>query len=88
MAGLHPKSPGFKTVSIEPHLGPLLHVRAVLFTPSGKIEVKYQRHQDAIRAELILPPTVSGDLVWRGRTRTLYSGAQTAILELEPGERN
>ena len=88
VAGLHPKTPGFKTVTIEPHIGALKQVRAALATPSGKIEVRYERDRNAVKAEVSLPSAVSGDLVWHGRTITLHGGSQTAILELDPHEQD
>jgi hypothetical protein len=71
VAGLKPKTPGFKTTTIEPHLGNLKHVNAVMPTPSGVVTVAYNRTEKGIDAEVTLPAGVSGDLVWHGRTTPL-----------------
>jgi hypothetical protein len=67
VAGIHSTSPGFKTVSIEPHLGGLKHVNASMPTPAGVISVDYQRTANAIAAELTLPEGISAELVCRGQ---------------------
>jgi hypothetical protein len=71
VAGLKPKTPGFKTTTIEPHLGNLKHVNAVMPTPLGAVTVEYNRTEKGIDAEVTLPEGVSGDLVWHGRTTPL-----------------
>jgi len=38
VAGVRPKEPGFKTVTIEPHLGALKYVVAGIPHPEGRIE--------------------------------------------------
>jgi hypothetical protein len=73
VAGIHPSSPGFKSVSIEPHLGHLKHVSASMPTPSGMITVDYKRAERAVGAEITLPPGVTGELLWQGRRLVLHT---------------
>jgi len=80
VAGIRPKSPGFETVSIEPHLGSLKALRAALPTPKGMVEVEYRRVAIGVTAEVNLPPGVSGELVWKGRTTELHPGNQGLTL--------
>ena len=67
VAGIHSTSPGFKTVSIEPHLGGLKHVNATMPTPVGAISVDYQRTANSIAADVTLPEGTSAELVCGGQ---------------------
>lgn len=71
VAGIHPKSPGFKSVLIEPHLGDLRRLSAAMTTSEGKVEVEFKRTLSGIKATIHLPPGVSGELVWRGQKHQL-----------------
>src|SRR6185295_15951730 len=42
VAGIRPGAAGFKSVEIEPHLGDLKHVRAVVPVPQGEVRVEYR----------------------------------------------
>ena len=76
IAGVRPKSPGFSTVTIEPHLGQLRHVAASVPTPKGVIEVSFTANPSGVDAVVNLPADVSGDLVWKQKTIALHSGNQ------------
>ena len=80
VAGIRPRTPGFDSVTIEPHLGALTHVDAALPTQKGMVEVKYRRVSDGIEAEIVLPKGMSGGLVWNGRESRLREGQQTLVL--------
>lgn len=67
VAGIRPAMPGFKSVTIEPHLGTLKHVKAALPAPQGEIDVEYRRTEKGIEASVSLPAGVSGELVWKGK---------------------
>ena len=67
VAGIHSTSPGFKTVSIEPHLGSLKHVNATMPTPAGLISVDFERTDNAIAADVALPEGTSAELVCGGQ---------------------
>jgi len=82
VAGIHPHTPGFRTVEIEPHLGILKHVDAVMPTPKGSIAVEYQKVANGVSARITLPAGISGDLIWNGGKLALHEGAQQ--LRLEP----
>ena len=76
VAGVRPKTPGFSSVTIAPHLGPLRTVSATVPTPKGTIEVKFKLHATGIHAEVDLPPNVSGDFLWKGKTMAMHPGNQ------------
>jgi alpha-L-rhamnosidase len=76
VAGVRPKTPGFSSVVIEPHLGPLRNVSAELPTPKGTIEVKFNSSATGVHSEVDLPPNVSGDFLWKGKTTAVHPGHQ------------
>ncbi len=80
VAGIRPKSAGFRTILVEPHIGPLKHVRAALPIPKGVVEVEYNRVANRVEAQIKLPPGVSGELIWKGRKSALHEGEQRLIL--------
>jgi hypothetical protein len=77
VAGIHPQTPGFETVRIEPNLSWLEGVEAAMPTPTGTIEVKYTRTTNGLDAEVNLPPNVSGEMLVKGQNLSLHGGAQT-----------
>jgi len=80
VAGIRPATPGFATVTIEPHLGPLQHVTATMPHPNGNIEVEYTRTTGAVQAIITLPPGLSGDLLWHSHKYPLVQGNQRLVL--------
>ena len=80
VAGIRPKTPGFSSVMIEPHLGSLRHVAASVPTSSGVIEVNYSSSGPSVNAEINLPGNVNGELVWKGKTFNLHPGRQQLLL--------
>ncbi len=76
VAGIRPGSAGFKTVLIEPALGPLTRVTARHPHPLGDIVVAYRRTNGGLTADITLPPGVTGELRWKGTRRALVAGAQ------------
>lgn len=78
VAGVEPASPGFATVRIEPHLGKLGHVEAVVPHPAGEIRLRLERTGAGdVTGDVSLPAGVSGVFVWKGRSSALLPGAQT-----------
>jgi alpha-L-rhamnosidase len=80
VAGIRPKGPGFSSVSIEPHLGPLRKLLCAVPTPRGMVEVNYVSKSSRVSAEINLPSNVAGELVWKGKTLSLHPGHQQLIL--------
>jgi hypothetical protein len=77
MAGIRPSSPGFRTVHIQPTLGPLESVDSHLPHPAGAIAVSLKRDTYRLRAEVTRPAGVSGTLHWAGKDYPLREGSQT-----------
>lgn len=81
VAGIEPAAPGFAKVSIRPHLGKLLHLRAALPHPDGEISVAYERKGDGLVAEITLPPGLSGWFFWKEKKFPLHPGSQRLVVE-------
>ena len=80
VAGISPRTPGFETISIEPHLGTLQQIEAALPTPKGIVEVKYRRVSNGLEAQITLPKGMSGELTWNGQNKSLHEGQHTLTL--------
>ena len=76
--GVRPGAPGFRTVIIAPHLGPLERAEGRVPHPRGDIEARLTREgARGLRADVTLPPGLTGILEWRGRRVPLHPGPQT-----------
>ncbi|MGE5055791.1 MAG: alpha-L-rhamnosidase C-terminal domain-containing protein [Acidobacteriota bacterium] len=80
IAGIRPKTPGFSSVTIEPHLGHLSNVVSAVPTPRGTIEASLRSSPTGVDADIALPPNVTGDLVWKGKAIVLHAGHQQVHL--------
>jgi hypothetical protein len=76
VAGVRPASPAFATVLVAPHLGSLKHVSATVPHPKGAIDVEYTVEPSSVKAVIVLPAGVSGELQWDGKTIGLHPGKQ------------
>jgi len=80
--GVCPSSPGFRTVSIAPALGPLRRAEGRVPHPLGDIDVQLVREGTrGLRAEVTLPRGLSGVFEWQGRRRPLHEGRQIIRFE-------
>ncbi len=80
VAGIRPKTAGFGTVLIEPHLGALKHVTAAMPIPKGLVELECNRVANAVEADVNLPAGLSGELIWKGSKYALHEGKQRLAL--------
>ena len=80
VAGIHPRTPGFRAIEIEPHLGTLKRVEASMPTPNGPVMVEYQSVANRVSARIALPAGTTGDLIWKGGKLTLHEGEQQLSL--------
>ncbi len=78
--GVRPASPGFATVTIAPALGPLKRAEGTVPHPAGDLSVRLERRGAAgLRAEVTLPPGVTGTFEWHGARRALHAGTQSLV---------
>ncbi len=78
--GVEPGSPGFKSVTIKPHLGGLKFAEGQVPCPQGNIQVKMKLTGGKLVAEVDLPGTLAGTFLWNGKTIRLKSGKQVITL--------
>ena len=81
VCGIEPATPGFKTVRIEPHLGYLTRVEGTVPHPAGDIRVVLHRSGRGIEGNVTLPPGLSGQFLWQGRSLVLHAGSQAVRAE-------
>jgi hypothetical protein len=77
VGGIHPGSPGFHTVRIEPELGNLKKLDIRYPHPLGDIEAHYQVTTQGLHVELHLPTGLTGTFKWHGKVRPVSSGSAT-----------
>jgi alpha-L-rhamnosidase len=75
--GVRPGAPGFRTVTIAPHLGPLVRAEGRVPHPKGDVEVSLTRMSEGrLRGTVTLPPGTTGTFEWGGRRVPLRAGRQ------------
>jgi alpha-L-rhamnosidase len=78
VCGITPAEPGFKSVRIEPHLGPLTWVEGKMPHPLGEIQVRLERKgKKGVEGNITLPQGLKGKFIWNGKSINLKSGSQT-----------
>lgn len=78
VCGVEPAEPGFKSVKIEPHLGPLTWVEGKMPHPLGEIKVRFERSgKTGVKGSITLPLGLKGRFIWNGKSIPLKSGSQT-----------
>jgi hypothetical protein len=75
--GIRPASLGFKSVQIEPKLGPLSWARGTMVHPKGTISVDFKSDAGKVSGAIELPEGVSGLFLDAGRRINLNPGRQT-----------
>jgi hypothetical protein len=75
--GVRPAAPGFRSVRIAPHLGPLRRAEGRVPHPLGEIGVRLERTSpEGLKIEVELPEGLEGALEWGGRVAALRPGRQ------------
>ncbi len=75
ICGISPSSPGFKTVTINPHFNDLEHIQAVMPHPLGNIEMDLKKiNSGKIRGTITLPKGLSGEFLWKGQQMKILGG--------------
>ncbi len=74
VAGIESLAPGFHRVRIAPNLGKLQHVTATMPHPKGAIRVDVRMRNNQLLANVELPPGVTGEFDYHGKTVPLKPG--------------
>jgi len=80
--GIDSDAPGFTKVKIEPHLGSLKKAAGFIPHPAGKLSVgyKFDENSKQWKVAIQLPGTITGKLVWKGKTYALKSGDNALVI--------
>ncbi len=79
--GIDAAAPGFARVRLRPSLGTLKTVAGSIPHPKGELSASFAVGAGgAVKAEVSLPPTIDGELLWRGRRHPLRPGANRLTL--------
>ncbi|MFO7937902.1 MAG: alpha-L-rhamnosidase C-terminal domain-containing protein [Kiritimatiellia bacterium] len=77
LAGITPAAPGFSAVRIAPCPGSLRRISSRTPHPDGFIETDFEFDGNGgISGKVTLPPGLSGEFVWHGRSAPLKAGRQ------------
>ena len=72
--GVDSAAPGFRRVTIKPHLGKLTRVRGTVPHPAGNVEVNLEPAGAGWSVSVGLPAGITGQFLWRGTRRQLAAG--------------
>lgn len=81
LLGIDTAAPGFSKVRISPELGSLKEASGTIPHPQGSISVSYKIDKKGkLTAEIILPESVTGQFIWKGKEYSLTGGKQTITI--------
>ncbi|HET9223372.1 MAG TPA: alpha-L-rhamnosidase C-terminal domain-containing protein, partial [Roseiflexaceae bacterium] len=81
LLGIRPATPGFRSVTIAPQLGPLTWLRGELPHPGGTLAVDLAVEGQRLTGTIALPGGVTGVLTWQGAHQQLDDGVQAIALD-------
>ncbi|GAB2632139.1 hypothetical protein GCM10027035_28040 [Emticicia sediminis] len=79
LLGIDSDGLAFSKVKIEPHLGEMSNIQGKIPHPKGEVSVSYQLENGKWKIQIELPKTVTGKLVWKGKTVALKEGVNQFI---------
>ncbi|NIM34615.1 MAG: alpha-rhamnosidase [Hydrotalea flava] len=79
--GIDSDAPGFKKVKITPHLGNIIEISGQMPHPNGMLHVAYKKNGNKWTITIVLPKTVTGQLVWNNKIYVLQSGNNVFALD-------
>jgi alpha-L-rhamnosidase len=77
VGGIHPGSPGFRTVRIAPELGDVKELTIRYPHPLGELVARYAVTSRGLHAEFNLPAGLLGTFEWQGQSHRLGAGKTT-----------
>jgi hypothetical protein len=70
----------FSKVKIKPHLGQITDIKGVIPHPKGTISASYKLESGKWKIQIELPKSITGNLIWKGKTITLKEGLNQLTL--------
>ena len=70
----------FSKVKIEPHLGQMTDISGTMPHPKGSISASYKLENGKWKIEIELPKTITGNLIWKGKTIVLKGGINNIMI--------
>ena len=64
----------FSKVKITPHLGQITAINGAIPHPKGSISASYKLENGKWKIQIELPKTITGNLIWKGKTIALKEG--------------
>lgn len=77
LAGIKSKKNTFEEISIEPVFGELNEMQGVMPTPHGSIIFDLKRKGKKLSADITIPNTISGAIIWNGKSVALTVGKKS-----------
>ncbi len=74
VCGIEPDSPGFRTVRINPHPGPLNKISGIMPHPLGNIELSLEKKDGKLFGSIFLPNGLTGTYRYMNKKISLKSG--------------
>ena len=81
LAGIRSVQNNFEEVQIAPAFGKLNEITGLLPTSKGNIEFKLKRNKHKLSAEITIPTTIKGNLIWHGTAIPLKKGKNTYTIK-------
>lgn len=79
--GVSPDAPGFEKVLVQPQLEDGEKAKGVVSHWAGKIEIDLTRVKNELRGRVVLPPGITGRLIWNEKEMVLKSGGQAVSIK-------
>lgn len=64
----------FSKVKIMPHLGQMTDIKGAIPHPKGSVSASYKLENGKWKIQIQLPKTITGNLIWKGKTIPLKEG--------------
>lgn len=70
----------FSKVKIMPHLGQMTDIKGAIPHPKGSVSASYKLDNGKWNIQIELPKTITGSLIWKGKTIPLKEGQNVFII--------
>lgn len=81
LAGITSKNNTYEEIRIEPAFGELNDIQGVMPTPQGNIAFRLKRKGKKLSADISIPKTIKGEIIWNEKIVVLTSGKNSYELK-------